>query len=194
MLMRWHTQKPNVNSLPQDTYFSWTCGNTADFINEPKCNCIYNLLLYIMYALLKMYGKKNCLAFFTFYFFCLNWLLSGIMHMNHGKHLIKIEHKGKACPEETTVTKHTVDHSHLLYPSRTFIGLFYKQSKTSTRLKSSVLGESDMFLHLSIRWRIWQIEILLKEIQMELFRSCFEFKPFLFFQLSTYGYTDDLWM
>lgn len=72
------------------------------------------------------------------------------MYMNHGKHLIKIEHKGKACPEETTVTQHTVDPSHLLHPSRTFIGLFYKRSKTSTRLKSSSLGESETFLHLLI--------------------------------------------
>lgn len=32
---------------------------THTLITEPKYNCIYNLLLYIMYTLIKMYGKNG---------------------------------------------------------------------------------------------------------------------------------------
>lgn len=113
--------------------------------------------------------------------------------MNHGKHLIKIEHKGKACPEETTVTKHTVDPSHLLHPSRTFIGYFANNPRHPQDSRVHLWVKVKRFCIFRSHEGFDKLKYCFKKSRWSIW-ACFEFKPFLFFQLSTYGYTDDLWI
>lgn len=78
-----------MNDLPQEhTQFSRTCRNTCKLISAPKYNCIYNLLLYIMYALIKMYGKKMAwyLSFFNYLSLHLSWMISDKMKFVLGSH------------------------------------------------------------------------------------------------------------
>lgn len=60
----------------RSTQFSRTCRNTRKLISEPKYNCIYNLLLYIMYALIKMYGKEIA-RYLSFFFIIYHYIYLG---------------------------------------------------------------------------------------------------------------------
>lgn len=60
MLTGWYA------NIDCSTQYSKTCRKTHTLTTEPKCNCIYNLLLYIMYTEIKMYGK-SCLCIWLKY-------------------------------------------------------------------------------------------------------------------------------
>lgn len=84
------------------------------------------------------------------------------------------------------------------FPFIPFLSHWYwiiSQSKTSTRLKSSAGGESDTLLQLSLRWRPWQIEILLKDIQRPVSGHVFNFQPCVFINhlVSIYRCSDIKW-
>lgn len=82
---------------------------TQQISSMNQTTCIYNLLLYIMYALLKMYGKKM-LGF------------SVVTESHNEYESLKTSARNA---EETAATKHAEDLFHLLRPSRAYMGLFH---------------------------------------------------------------------